>query len=515
MGFRKWTATLLALACVLLFTSAADSAQAAKTIRIYLDGKWIQSDVAPYIKPGVGLTIVPVRVISQGLGATVVWTQKTQTVTIHKSGTKIVMIVGRKTATVDAKETPLDAPVELKGGRVMVPLRFVSENLGLQVKWNGTSRWIQLTTKPGQEIKGAWIPTVFNLDWPSVKSYGSAETQKEEFAALLDSLQQVGINAVYVQVRPAADALYPSKLAPWSKFLTGKQGQDPGYDPLAYMIEEAHGRGMEFHAWFNPFRANTDTGTDQLDAGHVALQHPEWIVSANNKLYINPGIPAARQHVIDAIAEVVKRYDIEGVHLDDYFYPDNAAFDDAAAYSAHNPKSIAQLDDWRRDNIDEFVRQLGKAVHAAKPQVSFGISPFGVWRNQEDDPAGSATKAGITTYDDMYADVRKWVQNEWVDYIMPQIYWSMSFPAARYDTLVDWWAKTVDGTNVKLYIGHATYKLGTAEKGWQSSEEIVNQLKYNESRPQVRGDVFFSAKDLLLNKLDVANALHAYYKKMV
>jgi uncharacterized lipoprotein YddW (UPF0748 family) len=494
-----------------LLPAAGVSSAASKPIRIYLDGKWIQSDVAPYILPKAGFTMVPVRVISQGLGASVSWNQKTSTVTVEKSGVKIIMKTGQKTVTVNGAKVALEAPAALKQGRVMVPLRFIGERLSLQVKWNAATQWIQLISKPGQEIKGAWVSTVYNLDWPSASSYGNPEVQRQEYVTMLDELQSMGLNAVYVQVRPSGDALYPSKLVPWSKFLTGVQGVDPGYDPLAFMVEETHRRGMEFHAWFNPFRAQTGTSTADLASNHVVNLHPDWVVAAGSRMYINPGIPAARQHIIDAIMEVVKGYPVDGVHLDDYFYPSGSSFDDEAAYQAYNSKNMADKDAWRRDNINDFVKKLGQSIHAAKPQVSYGISPFGVWRNDQDDPSGSATRASITAYDDMHADVRTWIRNDWIDYVMPQIYWSLNYSVARYDTLVRWWANEVDGSDVKLFIGHSPYKLGTASD-WQSPEEIVNQLKFNESLPQVRGDVFFSAKDLRNNPTDVASTLRNYYK---
>ncbi|WP_276352391.1 family 10 glycosylhydrolase [Cohnella caldifontis] len=514
MRLRKWMGFMLAIAAGGMLLTQTGHAQTNKEIRIYLDGQRIDSDVPPYIKPKVGFTMVPVRVVSQGMGATVAWTQKSQTVTVNRNGVSIVMKVGQNTATAGGKTVALDAPPELNRGRVMVPLRFIGESLGLQVEWNAANRWIQLNSKSGHEIKGAWVSTVYNLDWPSAASYGQPEKQKQEYAAMLDDLQSMGINAVYVQVRSAADALYPSKLAPWSKVLTGTPGKDPGYDPLAFMIEETHRRGMQFHAWFNPFRAYTSAASKkELPAGHAAVEHPEWIVEAGGIGYLNPGIPEARQHIIDAIVEVAKRYPVDGIHLDDYFYPSDGNFDDEAAFQAYNDRHFANKGDWRRANINDFVRKLGVAVHAANPRLAYGISPFGVWRNQADDPAGSATRASVTAYDDMYADVRTWIRGKWIDYVMPQLYWSMDYPAAEYDKLADWWADQVDGTGVKLYIGHAPYKLGTKETGWQSAEEIVNQLIYNESRPQVRGDVFFSAKDLRRNPLQVADALRAYYQR--
>lgn len=420
----------------------------------------------------------------------------------------------------------------------MVPVRFVSEQLGLQVDWDQASRTIALasankanvgpppdSTGSGSDtsgntgnfvhtegsMKGVWISTVFNLDWPFTGASGNQAQQQEEYIRLLDDVQSIGMNTVFVQVRPAADALYPSALVPWSKFLTGTQGKNPGYDPLAFMTAETHKRGMQFHAWFNPFRANTDAKTDKLAANHVVNKHPEWIIPSSNKLYINPGIPKARQEIIAEIMEVVKKYDIDGVHLDDYFYPSDGAFNDDATFKAYNSKKIATKADWRRDNINQFVHQLGQSIHSAKPHVQFGISPFGVWRNKAKDSTGSDTKAGVTAYDNMYADVRTWIKQGWIDNVIPQLYWSLTFAPARYDKLVAWWANEVQGTNVKLYIGHSPYKLGSQETGWSSSDEMINQLIYNTQYPQVQGDVFFSAKDLRKNQLGIVWALRSYY----
>lgn len=494
-------------------------------ISLMLDGLPLKTDTAPYIKPNVNVTMVPARVISENLGATVGWTQSTHTATIAGGGVAIRMTAGKSTADVNGTSVALDATVEVKNGRVMVPLRFIGENLGLRVGWDQASRTVSLSsqesgTGSGQTpeavgertaVRGAWISTVYNLDWPSKASYGNAEQQQAEYRKELDDLKAIGINTVYVQVRPSGDALYPSSLVPWSQFLTGTQRKDPGYDPLAFMIEETHSRGMKFEAWFNPFRASLGTTTAGLAPNHVAVAHPDWVVQAAGTTYINPGIPDARQHVIDTIMEVVKNYDIDGVHLDDYFYPSNVTFDDDAAFAQYNAGGVASKADWRRDNIDQFIRQLGEAIHAEKPQLGFGVSPFGVWRNRSADPAGSDTKAGITDYDSMYADVRKWIQEEWIDYVVPQVYWSLSTTAARYDIVTDWWANAVKGTDVKLYIGHSPYKLGTSEAGWQSAQEIINQLKYNSKIEQVDGDVYFSAKDLLKNPLGLVPALSSYY----
>jgi uncharacterized lipoprotein YddW (UPF0748 family) len=511
MKLRKifvWTFVWL-LTAVSLFGTQARAAEA-RTILIYVNGQLVKSDVPPTIRQSV--TLVPLRVIGESLGAQVGWEQKAQTVTIRQQGRTLTLKVGQKFAIVNGQQSPLISSTIVMQKRVMVPLRFVGEQLGLNVRWFPSAQTIKLESKDGApELRGAWISTVYNLDWPSSKSYGNETAQKEEYVKMLDELQAMGMNAAFVQVRPAADALYPSELVPWSKVLTGKQGQAPSYDPLAFMIEETHRRGMSFHAWFNPFRANTDTKTDMLAENHVVIQHPDWIVKSGSVLYVNPGIPEARQRIIDEIMEVVGRYDIDGVQLDDYFYPAKAEFDDETTFLNDNNDRFASKADWRRDNINQFVKALGESIHAAKPNVQFGISPFGVWRNASVDPTGSPTKAGVTDYDDMFADTRTWIQNGWLDYIAPQIYWSFATTAVPYDKLVDWWANEVRGTGVKLYVGHAPYKLGTTETGWSSAAEIVHQLEYNKDAPEVFGDVFFSAKDLRRNPVGLIPALRQFY----
>lgn len=523
----------------------ANAASANQEIAIYLEGGQLAADVPPFIVPKLNITMVPLRVISEGLGAVVDWDQRTRAVAIQRSGTFITLQSGQSYAVVDGRQIKLDGSVQILSGRAMVPLRFVGESLGLTVNWDPALRTISLfetdasapgsepDTDPGSDpgtapgsnpgsdpgsghepssgsLRGAWISTVYNLDWPSAQSAGNADKQKAEFAKLLDDLQGMGMNAVFVQVRAAGDAFYASSLVPWSSYLTGTQGKTPTYDPLGFMIEETHKRGMQFHAWFNPFRAGLDAKTDKLAPNQVIVQHPEWIVYSGGKPYLNPGIPAARQHIIDTIMEVVRGYDIDGVHLDDYFYPSSGEFPDSASFTANNPL-ILSVADWRRSNVNAFVSQLGISIHAVKPAVRFGISPFGVWRNSNVDPSGSPTRAGVTDYDNMNADVRAWIKNEWIDYVAPQLYWSFDTIAAPYGKLVDWWSDEVKGTGVNLYIGHSPYKLGTSEIGWQSSNEIIHQLDYNKSHAEVDGDIFFSAKDLRGNPLGIADALRGYY----
>ena len=529
MKFSRWITMALILILMLPITSLTAQAKTTKSISIMLDGVELTSDTPPYVLPKVNVTLVPLRVISEGLGASVAWSQSNKTVIIESNAATIKLMSGKTTAEVNGSTVSLDASVQTKNNRIMVPLRFVGESLGLQVNWNQIQQTVTLLsgiTVPGNIpdqgtdnetdqslLRGAWISTIYNLDWPSTASYGKVEKQKVEYSQLLDRLQAIGLNAVFVQVRPSGDALYPSTLVPWSKTLTGTQGKDPGYDPLQYMIDEAHERGMVFHAWFNPFRANTDTVTTKLASNHVAIEHPDWIVNTGSQLIINPGIPAAREHVIDAIMEVVTNYNIDGVHLDDYFYPTGVTFKDDSTYKTYNSKKILTKDNWRRDNVNQFIQQLDIEIHGAKPEVSFGVSPFGVWRNKASDITGSDSKAGITSYDNYYADVRTWIKNGWVDYVAPQIYWSLSNSNVKYDTLVDWWSDEVKGTDVDLYIGHAPYKLGSPEIGWQSAQEIIDQLKYNAIQPTVGGSIFFSAKDILKNPLGLIPALTSYYNQ--
>ncbi|MGG0823032.1 family 10 glycosylhydrolase [Paenibacillus turicensis] len=541
MRVKKWLVPLLAFIMVWQVAATAQ-ASSNKVIQIFLDGKLLVSDTAPYIKPAEKITMVPARVISEGIGATITPTNKN--ITIQKDSNTIVLTPGAKTALVNGKEVALDVTVEFVNGRTMLPLRFVSEELGLEVAWNGNDKIITLTSnvggnngqnnsgngsqakppatvsgvKPVSEVgvRGVWISTVFNIDWPSQAASGNEEKQKNEYIALLDKLAQSGINTVFVQVRPSADSIYPSSIVPWSNVLTGTSGKAPGYDPLQFIIDETHKRGMEFHAWFNPFRASTGSDTSKLASNHVVNTHPEWIVKYSGKSYINPGIPEARQHIIDAVMEVVNNYNIDGVHMDDYFYPSGETksntFGDDNTYAMYNDKNIRNKGDWRRDNISTFVQQLGQKIHAVKPSVSYGVSPFGVWRNKASDPLGSDTKAGMSAYDSTYADVRAWIKNEWIDYVIPQVYWSLSRSEVRYDVITNWWADQVKGTNVKLYIGHAAYKLGTPEIGWNTAQEIINELYYNERLTEVKGSVFFSAKDLMRNTLGLLPLLQSYYE---
>ncbi len=357
-----------------------------------------------------------------------------------------------------------------------------------------------------EQLRAVWIASVVNIDWPS-KPGLSAEQQQSELRSWFDMAVAQNHNAVVLQVRPTADAFWASSLEPWSKYLTGTQGADPGYDPLAFAVEQAHQRNLELHAWFNPYRItmNLTSDVDGLSPTHPAKLHPDWTVAYGGKLYYNPGVPQARAFVESAIMDAVTKYDIDAVHFDDYFYPYPVAgqtFNDSAQYATYG--GGMSLADWRRDNITKLVTELGGQIKAAKPWVKFGISPFAVWMNQANDPRGSATQAGAQTYSDLYADTRLWAQQGWIDYIAPQIYWAESLAVADYNVLVDWWSEVVRGHDVQLFIGQATYKIGTSTQSpeWKNEpREMSNHLEFNSHYPEVKGDIYFSAKDVRADRL--------------
>lgn len=362
---------------------------------------------------------------------------------------------------------------------------------------------------PKYEMRAAWIATVANIDWPSSKGL-NAQQQQQEFVAILDTLQNLGINAVVVQIRPVADALFPSSYEPWSEYLSGQQGQPvtPYYNPLAFMIHEVHKRAMEFHAWFNPYRASMKEGFEHAP-NHPIHSHPEWFVEYGKKMYYNPGLPEAREFVLNAIMEVVRHYDVDAVHFDDYFYPyrvANEEFPDDSTYWCYAPAFMSK-EDWRRSNTDYFVHELHKRLRKEKPHVKFGISPFGVWRNKSADPDGSETTAGTTNYDDLYADVRKWLKEGWIDYVVPQLYWHRAHPAVGYQVLLDWWAAHAYGRH--LYIGQGVYRMG--QKGWEDAYEINQQIALNRGHETVQGSVYFSTKTLRNNQQQVQQRLHELY----
>jgi uncharacterized lipoprotein YddW (UPF0748 family) len=363
--------------------------------------------------------------------------------------------------------------------------------------------WAQNTTvvtNPLYEFRGVWIATVANIDWPLPKQY-DVEEQKLEFIRQLEIHQRNGMNAVIVQVRPASDAFYPSQYEPWSQWLTGKQGKQPFpyYDPLQFMIEEAHKRGFEFHAWLNPYRANINIGKASIAPNHITKQHPEWFLHYGGKLYFDPGNKLGQKWVTDVVRDIVKRYNVDAIHMDDYFYPyriPGKEFPDKESYARYgNGLSKA---DWRRSNTDSIIVALNRVIKEEKPWVKFGISPFGVWRNQAQDPEGSHTQAGVTNYDDLYADVLLWTKNGWIDYVAPQLYWELGHPKVAYETLIDWWSRHAYGRH--MYIGHGVYRANEKNsKAWHNTTQLPRQLQILRSYPTIQGSAYYSSNSFKNN----------------
>lgn len=364
---------------------------------------------------------------------------------------------------------------------------------------------------PKRQLRGMWLATVANLDWPSRPGLSPA-VQQTELRGWLDLARQLRCNAVVVQVRPAADALWPSPYEPWSAVLTGRQGGDPGHDPLGYLVDEAHARNLELHAWFNPYRVANHADPTRLVVDHPARRNPEWVIEYAGRLYYDPGRPAVRSFVLDAMLDAVARYDVDAVHWDDYFYPYPVAghdFADQASFAAYGA-GFGSRAAWRRHNVDLLVAQMNERLRAVKPWVRFGISPFGIWRNAAIDPLGSRT-AGLQSYDAIHADTRRWVREQWIDYVAPQLYWHVGHPAADYAELVRWWSQVVAGTTVQLIIGQSTYRVGGADQdpAWQDPAELSRHLGINRGYPQVCGDLQFSAKDVRADRLGAVSRLVA------
>lgn len=347
-----------------------------------------------------------------------------------------------------------------------------------------------------KEMRAVWISTVYRADYPT--ALNNQDAQKNEFIQKLEKAQEMGLNTVVVQVRPKGDAFYESEMNPWSEILTGVQGTDPGYDPMAFMIQETHKRGMEFHAWMNPYRITT-SGTDisALSSDNMARKHPDWILTYNGAMYYNPEKEEVKEYICDTVAEIVENYDVDAIHFDDYFYPSNYPLPEGESRDG-------EIADERRENVDDLVKQVYRTIKDIDASVAFGISPMGIWKNSTSDSAGSATK-GSEGYYTVYGDAKKWVEKGWVDYIVPQIYWEQGNAYADYETLVKWWSDVVEGTGVKLYIGQGVYKDSVAK-------EITEELRVNENY-HVDGSFFFSLRDLLNNRQGCCDALKEYYKE--
>lgn len=359
---------------------------------------------------------------------------------------------------------------------------------------------VAYAAQPAQDgMRGVWVATVANIDYPSRQGL-TADELKSEADTILDNIAAMGLNTVFFQVRPSADALYQSDIFPWSRYVSGTAGQAPDqdFDVLSYWVEAAHSRGLQLHAWLNPYRI-TRSGQEELDAlpeTSPARQHPEWVVEYDGNYYFNPGLPAVQQLVVDGAAEIVRNYDVDGIHLDDYFYP-GTDFNDAAAYERYGA-DFDDIDDWRRDNVNDLIATLDETLHAINPELAFGVSPAGIWDNKADNPKGSETN-GRSSYREIYCDSVEWIKRGTVDYICPQLYWSIGYEIADFEVLVDWWQDVVSTSDVALYIGIGAYRAAEAEPGdiWYGTAELERQLEMLDNSIDIQGEVFFSYSSLM------------------
>ena len=357
---------------------------------------------------------------------------------------------------------------------------------------------ILASARAGTEFRGAWVATVFNIDWPSKPGLPAGE-QKAQLRALLDRAADLKLNAILLQVRPQSDALYESKMEPWSQFLSGSQGVSPGYDPLAYAITEAHARGIELHAWFNPFRAATNANA-KLAENHVAREHPEWVRNYGGQLWLDPGEPAARDYVIAVMVDVARRYEVDGIHIDDYFYPypkGGTAFPDEATFAKYGGGK--DRGDWRRENINRFVETMYGRVKSARPAAKIGISPFGIWR-----PGVPPTiEAQLDSYAQLFSDSRKWLAEGWCDYLAPQLYWSISPAKQSFPVLLNWWRAQSRGKAV--WPGIASDRIGAT----RPAQEMIEQIALTRSGTNSPGHIHWSMKSLMRNQGGIADKLRA------
>ncbi|MDR3285931.1 MAG: family 10 glycosylhydrolase [Prevotellaceae bacterium] len=361
--------------------------------------------------------------------------------------------------------------------------------------------------EPRREFRGAWVHTVGNQKYKEM----TTDEMKKHFTSLLDEFEKAKINAVIFQVRPQADAFYTKSIEPWSRFITGTQGVAPNplWDPLQFMVEECHKRGMELHAWFNPYRV-TSNDKETLCDEHLYYQKPYLFVKYGKQIYFDPGEPEAREHTVKVITDVVTRYDIDAVHFDDYFYPYKISeqgkivdFPDDKSFAKYGGKdgfTQETRNDWRRNNVNVLIQELNKTIKAIKPWVKFGISPFGIWRNIKSDPTGSNTTAGCENYDDLYADIKLWVQKRWIDYNVPQLYFDIGHPAADYETLIKWWSENNYGEN--LYIGQdigKTVKVKSREKEGEFVNQLPRKMQLVRTDKNIHGNVWWSGYSMLRN----------------
>lgn len=353
-----------------------------------------------------------------------------------------------------------------------------------------------------QDMKGIYVSTVLNLDYPAAPTTDSTQLQLQ-IDNIITNCSNLGMNAIFFQVRPCTDAMYPSSIFPWSKYATGIQGVSPsnGFNPLSYFIAQAHAHNMTLHAWVNPYRITKNPADwNTLAASNPAKLHPEWVkVYTDGNYYFDPGIPEVRLLIESGVQELITNYDLDGIHMDDYFYP-GIAFPDDATYATYN-KQFTNKADWRRNNVNLLIQELDTLIHSYNPNLQFGISPSGVWENQSANPLGSPTKGGHPSYSKLFADTRKWALEGWVDYIAPQIYWENGHKLCDYAVLQNWWSTTLASSDTKLYIALADYRANeaSATSPWYNGKEIALQMAQNTQNPYVSGEIHFRYGTIMKN----------------
>ena len=362
---------------------------------------------------------------------------------------------------------------------------------------------------PAKEFRAVWLATVGKMDWPA--SFDMA-TQKEEYIQYLDLFKQYNINAVVVQIRPTADAFYSSGFEPWSEFIAGERGKNPGYDVLQFMIEEAHKRDLEFHAWMNPFRITNNANTYKPVPGYASDEHPEWSMRYGNLLMFRPALPEVRQHFLNVIKELITKYDVDGVHFDDYFYPypsKGVEIDDAADYARYG-EGYSNIEDFRRGNVNQMIEAIHKLIVNEHPGILFGISPYAAWRHRSQDPNGSDT-SGINNYDDLYADIRLWCEKGWIDYVTPQLYASTQNIALNYIKLCEWWP--ANSFDVPVNVGYGLYRFGNPKEGdiYMEPKELETQFFYARRQSKINGGILFNASAFTANRIDIMSTVAKVY----
>ncbi|MGK0138545.1 MAG: uncharacterized lipoprotein YddW (UPF0748 family) [Algoriphagus sp.] len=370
------------------------------------------------------------------------------------------------------------------------------------------------TEVPKREFRGAWVASIANIDWPSQKGLSSVE-QKKEYDAIVKHHKSLGINALLVQVRAASDAFYIKSKEPWSEWLMGEQGKapEPLYDPMVYMIKKTHENGLEFHAWLNLNRGKHRLASS-ITKDHLIYRKPEWFLSYGDYELYDFGLPEVRQYILDMVMNIVREYDVDGVHFDDYFYPykvNELVLNDESTFEKYGGQ-FSNIEDWRRNNIDIIIKSISEAIKKEKSWVSYGISPFGVWRNKSEDSEGSETRGGQPSYDFLFADTRKWAQEGWIDYIAPQIYFPFEHKLVPYGTLTDWWATNHGKAN--LYIGHGVYRVDeyASSSAWADPNQIARQLDYNRYTSEVSGSIFYNTNSLIRNNLGMRDSIKVRYE---